>query len=235
MEEIELLDIADDLLIINKTTIERLFQEENTDVIVLYMFYYKTAKWQKYNPIKASDEYSSKCLHWGLHRVKNIKRRLKEMELINVEKRKNDKKQIDGWYIRINYYIDKNSSGSISSGSLSPLVVKQTHKILNNNNINTNNNKDTNKKKYIKEKYGNYGRVTLTKDEYFRLVEEYGEEFITKQIELLDEYVESNNNKNKYSNFNLVLRKSIRENWFSKPSKGSNFLDVMKKERDKYD
>ena len=90
------------------------------------------------------------------------------------------------------------------------------------NNTSNNNTSINNKKKYIKEKYGNYGRVTLTKDEYFRLVEEYGEEFI-------------NNNKNKYSNFNLVLRKSIRENWFSKPSKGSNFLDVMKKERDKYD
>lgn len=45
MNEIELLDIADDLLVINKTTIERLFQEENTDVLVLYLFYYKTAKW----------------------------------------------------------------------------------------------------------------------------------------------------------------------------------------------
>ena len=233
MEEIELLDIADDLLIINKTTIERLFQEENTDVIVLYMFYYKTAKWQKYNPIKASDEYSSKCLHWGLHRVKNIKRRLKEMELISVEKRKNDKKQIDGWYIRINYYIDKNSSGSISSGSLSPLVVKPTHKILNNNNINTNNNKNT-KKEIYKEKYGTYGRVRLTPEEYSKLVDDFGEDFIKRQIESLDEYVESNDNKNKYKNFNLVLRKSIREQWFGNKAEEVDFLSLMKKERDKY-
>ena len=74
-------------------------------------------------------------------------------------------------------------------------------------------------KKYIKEKkdtYGTYKRIKLTEDEYQRLVEDYGEETITKQIELLDEYIESNNNKNKYTNFNLVLRKSLREKWFDK-------------------
>ena len=95
-----------------------------------------------------------------------------------------------------------------------------------NTNINTNN-----KRKYIKEKYGTYGRVKLTTDEYLKLVNEFGEEFIKKQIELLDEYVESNNNKNKYTNFNLVLRKSIRENWFktiNKKGGSSSFLDTMK-------
>lgn len=76
------------------------------------------------------------------------------------------------------------------------------------------NNTSTNKKEIYKEKYGVYGRVRLTKEEYTRLVEEFGEDFIKRQIEKLDEYVESNNNKNKYTNFNLVLRKSIRENWF---------------------
>ena len=48
----------------------------------------------------------------------------------------------------------------------------------------------------------------------------------TAQINLLDEYVESNNNKNKYTNFNLVLRKSIIENWFDR---------IKKKERRKAD
>ena len=91
-----------------------------------------------------------------------------------------------------------------------------------NDNVNVNVN-DNNKyittssnisKKKEKHKYGKFGRVKLTDDEYFRLIDEFGENFIKKQIDLLDEYVESNNNKNKYSNFNLVIRKSIRENWF---------------------
>lgn len=80
------------------------------------------------------------------------------------------------------------------------------------NNININNIK----KKPLKENYGTYKRIKLTPEEYEKLVKEFGESFIKEQIELLDEYIESNNNKNKYTNFNLVLRKSIRENWFNR-------------------
>lgn len=69
--------------------------------------------------------------------------------------------------------------------------------------------------KKTKKKFGVYNRVLLTEDEYNKLVNEFGETFIQKQIEKLDEYVESNNNKNKYTNYNLVLRKAIREKWFN--------------------
>ena len=72
------------------------------------------------------------------------------------------------------------------------------------------------KPKKIKKSYGEYKRIKLTDNEYEKLCEEFNKEFIDNQIMLLDEYVEGNNNKNKYSNFNLVLRKSIRENWFNK-------------------
>ena len=93
---------------------------------------------------------------------------------------------------------------------------------------------EDNKKEEKKEPYGKYGRVKLKISEYLRLREEFGEEFIQKQIELLDEYLEMNNNKNKYTNFNLVLRKSIRENWFKdkkQVQKGNNvFLDIMKED-----
>lgn len=87
-----------------------------------------------------------------------------------------------------------------------------------NDNVNVNDNDiyiaDEKHKNNKKEKYGTYGRIKLTINEYLKLRDEYGEDFIKNQIELLDEYIESNNNKNKYTNFNLVLRKSIRENWF---------------------
>ena len=33
-------------------------------------------------------------------------------------------------------------------------------------------------------------------------------------INALDEYVESNNNKNKYKNYYLVIKNAIRNNWF---------------------
>ena len=115
--------------------------------------------------------------------------------------------------------------------SAEPTSVKIHNKILNNKILNNKNKKEI----YIKEKkesYGTYGRIKLTSDEYLRLVNEYGEDFIKQQIEYLDEYIESNNNKNKYTNFNLVLRKSIRENWFKKKGE-SSFLETMKKEYDR--
>lgn len=72
---------------------------------------------------------------------------------------------------------------------------------------------NTNKRIY-KEDFGIYKRIKLTKQDYENLCNEFTKEFIDNQITLLDEYVEINNNKQKYSNFNLVLRKSIREDWF---------------------
>ena len=146
-EKLELNDIADNLLIINQETIERLFQEENKEIIVLYMFYYKTAKWQKHNPIKANDEYVKKSLHWGTDKVKNLKKRLKEMELIEVEKRANEKGQVIGWYVRLNYY--KTTTPKTTIPSLPPVVSQETNTI-NNNIINTNNN--INKKEINKER-----------------------------------------------------------------------------------
>ena len=228
MEEIKLLDIADNLLVVNKSTIDKLFKEDNQNPLVLYLFYYKTAKWQKHNPIKASDDYCKKCLHWGNDKLTATKQKLKELELIETIKRTDEKGKIVGWYVKVNYLVDESRTPETTT-PIKPELVSQETNTINNKYINTINNKNT-KKKILKEKYGTYGRVKLTTDEYFKLINEFGEAFIKKQIDLLDEYVESNNNKNKYSNFNLVLRKSIREGWFKKNNKkgSSSFMDTMK-------
>lgn len=82
-------------------------------------------------------------------------------------------------------------------------------------------------KKETKNIYGEFRRIKLTKKEYEKLCEDFGKEVIDLQIKKLDEYVESNNNKNKYTNFNLVLRKSIRDNWFKK--RGNNIPEWLNK------
>ena len=96
---------------------------------------------------------------------------------------------------------------------------------LNTNILNTNEsitNNDINKaKKQPRKHFGTYGRVLLTLAEYDRLSNEFGQAYIDNQINLVDEYIESNNNKNKYTNFNLVIRKSIRENWFNPNAKNN--------------
>lgn len=74
--------------------------------------------------------------------------------------------------------------------------------------------KNTTKEKVLS--FGTYNRIKLTQTQYDRLVNEKGKDFIDDIINKLDEYVQSNDNKNKYKDFNLVIRKAIRENWFTK-------------------
>lgn len=103
-------------------------------------------------------------------------------------------------------------TGILCTETMPQLNTKEENtKEENTNILNTNN-----KAKDKKSSYGCYGRIKLTDAEYQKLINDYGKDVIDNQIELLDEYVESNNNKNKYTNFNLVLRKSLREKWFNK-------------------
>ena len=104
-KEIKLNDIADDLLILNKMTVDTLFKLDNcADCIALYVFYYKTAKWQKTNTIKANDLYVKKSLKWGIDKIKRTKSILKEHGLINIVQRRKDGK-IEGWYIEVAYLV----------------------------------------------------------------------------------------------------------------------------------
>lgn len=113
MNDIELNDIADDLLILNKITVDRLFQLENcADCIALYVFYYKTAKWQKTNTVKANDQYVKKSLKWGISKIQKTKQTLKEHGLIDiVQRRKNGK--IEGWFIKVSYLVNERKADEI--------------------------------------------------------------------------------------------------------------------------
>ena len=96
--------------------------------------------------------------------------------------------------------------------------LNTNNKINYNCNLYTNNKKESitsNTKEKEKHRYGEYGRILLTDKQYENLIKEYGKEKVDIQIQKLDEYIQSNDNKNKYKDFNLVLRKSIRENWFN--------------------
>lgn len=96
--------------------------------------------------------------------------------------------------------------------------LNTNNKINYNCNLYTNNKKESitsNTKEKEKHRYGEYGRILLTDNQYENLIKEYGKEKVDIQIQKLDEYIQSNDNKNKYKDFNLVLRKSIRENWFN--------------------
>ena len=112
--EIKLNDISNDLLIINKHTIDTLFHLENAaDCVALYVFYYKTAKWQKTNTIKANDAYVKKSLNWGIDRIKRTKQTLKEHGLIDIVQRRKDGK-IAGWYVEVSYLVAQRAAEEVS-------------------------------------------------------------------------------------------------------------------------
>jgi len=139
----------------------------------------------------------------GADCIRNI---LKELETFGYLKRTQIKDET-GKFVDIEYliYEKPKTETPITENPLTEKPMQLNNKELNNNKLNN---------KY--NIYGTFKRIKLTQEEYDRLVKEFGESFIKKQIDELDKYVESNNNKNKYTNFNLVLRKAIRENWFNK-------------------
>ena len=89
-------------------------------------------------------------------------------------------------------------------------------------------------KNEIKKNYGKYQRIKLSDNEVKKLIEDFGKEIVKEKIEQLDEYVEINNNKNKYKNFNLVIRKAIKENWFDKKSSSKEYKSEFMKGIEKY-
>ena len=172
MNDIKLNDIADDLLILNKITVDRLFQLENcADCIALYVFYYKTAKWQKTNTVKANDQYVKKSLKWGISKIQKTKQTLKEHGLIDIVQRRKDGK-IEGWFIKVSYLVSERkadeikinvqesnntqneqvencTSGNEETNALKEKIkcLKKEIEMLKNNNIGGNNNTQKSEKK----------------------------------------------------------------------------------------
>ena len=145
--------------------------------------------------------------------LKMIEEDTKGIYLINFEKHQSlDKmeKLKEQNRIRVAKYRDKKKQELLECNDDVTLHVMQS------NGIDIDIDQDIDKDNNIYIPFGEYKRVKLKQKEYDKLIEEYGKEYVDFIIDRLDEYVESNNNKNKYKNFNLVIRKAIRENWFKK-------------------
>lgn len=64
-----------------------------------------------------------------------------------------------------------------------------------------------------RKKYGSFGWVKLTDDEHSRLVAELGEQEAKRCIDYIDEAAQSTGNRNKWRDWNLVIRKCHRDGW----------------------
>lgn len=68
-------------------------------------------------------------------------------------------------------------------------------------------------KKPTARKYGEYGWVLLTDDQYKKLVDDIGEDNAKRCIAYVDESAQGTGNKNKWKDWNLVVRKCHRDGW----------------------
>ena len=69
------------------------------------------------------------------------------------------------------------------------------------------------KKKNERHKRGQYGWVQLTETEYERLCKEYGKGTVDDAVSYVDESAQLTSNKNKWKDWNLVVRRCIRDGW----------------------
>ncbi|MDR2728065.1 MAG: YdaU family protein [Chitinispirillales bacterium] len=69
------------------------------------------------------------------------------------------------------------------------------------------------KRPVVRHKHGEYGWVKLSGVEYDRLLADYGEAETQKYIAVVDEAAQSTSNKNKWRDWNLTVRRAIRDKW----------------------
>ena len=96
--------IENNIIMLSKQTLDLFLKQNNpSDLIGLYSFYYYTAKWQQTDQPKCTTIFTAKALHWGEQKTIKTKRTLIELGLIEDLVITNKNGQIKGHYIKINY------------------------------------------------------------------------------------------------------------------------------------
>lgn len=67
--------------------------------------------------------------------------------------------------------------------------------------------------KLVRKSYGQFGWVKLNEKEYTALVNDLGQAEVERCISYVDECAQSTGNKNKWRDWNLVVRKCSRDRW----------------------
>ena len=113
------------------------------------------------------------------------------------------------------YTYHQNCVDPIIKNGDTPIIKngEDNNTLLNNTFNNTNKEKEVLKEKDIFHKYGEYGWIKLKDYQYDKLCKDFTKEYIDKVIILIDEYIQKINNKNKYKDWNLVIRGAIRDKW----------------------
>ena len=95
----------------------------------------------------------------------------------------------------------------------SEIICKQTQADVPVIQSNTKSNPNPNTNAEKAHARGEYGWVKLTDTQYARLQKDLGQEELDRCIRYIDESAQGTHNKNKWSDWNLIVRKCSREGW----------------------
>lgn len=120
-------DENEEPIVISKYTLDLLLAQPNgSNLIVLYIFYYYTAKWQKTNQVKATNSYVANGLQWGVDKVVKYKNQLRALNLINNIIQKNTNGKIIGHYIKVNFIWTKEKLNRITTNVIPNSMAQST-------------------------------------------------------------------------------------------------------------
>lgn len=115
MEEQEVID--HELIILSRQTLNLLWRKEQKnpeDLLILYCFYYDSAKRQKTNQPKASISFVCNHFKWGARRARYAKKELIKLGLIeDVIRTDPQTGEITGWFIKVKYAWKKTTISKI--------------------------------------------------------------------------------------------------------------------------
>ena len=100
--------IENQLVILTKQTLDIFLRQDNpSELIALYTFYYYTAKWQGTNQPKCTTSYVANGIHWSENKVRKVKKQLIEFGLIEDIQVRDKFNKITGHYVKMNYIFKK--------------------------------------------------------------------------------------------------------------------------------
>ncbi len=107
-------------------------------------------------------------------------------------------------------YPTSTSNLQTSNPNLQPQTTTST---CNSNSKSTANESPPTPTRQSRKAYGEFGWVKLTDDEYNRLLNDLGETEVKRCIAYIDESAQTTQNKNKWRDWNLVVRKCHKQGW----------------------
>jgi len=103
-------DIQDEPIVFSKYLFDTFLEQDNpSDCIALYSFYYYTAKWQRTNQVRATVSYVQKGLKWSIERVRKVRQILLDLNLIEDMQERANGREFAERYVRINFIWCKDS------------------------------------------------------------------------------------------------------------------------------